>query len=51
MVNVMIGTVIAEQRLEDVTRKPKPTMIIHSFDGCEGEKEYGCPWSHTRDKE
>jgi hypothetical protein len=32
-------------------RKPQSTMIIHRFDGCEGEKEYGCPWCHARGKE
>ena len=50
MVNVMISTVVAEQCLEDVTRKPQPAMIIHCLNGSKGEKEYGCPWSHTRDK-
>jgi hypothetical protein len=46
----MISTVVAEQCLEDVTRKPQPAMIVHCLDGSKGEKEYGCPWSHTRDE-
>jgi len=50
MVNVMICTVVAEQCLEDVPRKPQPAMIIHRLNGSKGEKEYGCPWSHTGDE-
>jgi hypothetical protein len=47
----MISAIVVEQGMEDVTRKPQPTVIIHRLDGCEREKEYGCPWSHTREEE
>jgi hypothetical protein len=51
IVNVIVSIVVVEQHVEDVTKKPQSTMVIQGFDGCEGEKEYGCPWSHARGKE
>jgi hypothetical protein len=49
-VNVMVSIVVVEQHVEDVTRKPQSIIIIHRYDGCEGEKN-GCSWSHARGKE
>jgi hypothetical protein len=49
--NVMVSTVVAEEDMEDVPRKPHATVIIDGLDGCKGEEEYGCPWSHAGDEE
>lgn len=51
VVNVMVSSVVVEQRMEDVTGKPQPAVVIHCLDGRKREKEYGCSWSHTGEEE
>lgn len=49
--DVMISRVIPEKYMENITRQPKPTMIIHSFNHSKAEENYSCSCSHSRDEE
>lgn len=51
MVDVMIGSVVLEENMEDIARQPESTMIVHSFDHCKTEENYSCSCSHPRNKE
>lgn len=51
MVNIVVSTIIAEDHMKEVARKPKSTMIIDSLDCSKREEEYCSMRGHARDEE
>jgi hypothetical protein len=51
MVDVMVSAVVAEEYMEDVSRKPQTTVVIDGLDGRKREEENPNPWGHARDEE
>jgi hypothetical protein len=51
MVDIMIGSVILKQVLEDVVGQPKSTVIVNCLEDSKTEEEHGRSWCHTRYQE
>ena len=50
MVDVMISSVIVEEKMKDITGQPESTMIIYSFKYGKAEENNCSPCSHARDE-
>jgi len=42
VVNIVVRRVVPEAEMEQISRQPQATVVIHALDGAEREEEDGC---------